>query len=398
MEKVRIATVGASGYGRIYYEQILRLVDEGKVEFKGIVIRTPAKVPAALAILQPRGVPVFSSTEELYEACRGELDLICFPTGIQDHERMMKEALAQGLDVLVEKPVSGSIDSVRRMIKTEEQSNNWVVVGFQHMAAREIHKLKRMILKGAIGELQRVSIMGIWPRDDSYYNRNNWAGKVRSDGEFVLDSPVNNAFAHFLNIGLFLAGDSFDKTARVRQASCELYRVRPVELFDVCSIRFVTGKNVSVVCQFAHTADKNCDPRIEVVGSKGRAVWKYREQAFRIETSAGAVVEERGGEPITRMFDDLVEKYSNPETFTCSLKLAGAHSYCVSLLYKHQQIHDVSRDFVLRTEPDGQYILENVAGFMTEAFERGVLLSELGTVPWAVPPVSFDAEEDLSIA
>lgn len=397
MKKVRIASVGASGYGRIYYRQILRLVDEGKADFKAIVIRSPAKVPDDVKLLEQRQVQIVPSMDALYSACGKDLDLMCLPTGIQDHEPMMKEALNRGLNVLVEKPVSGSIDSVRRMIQAQKQAKNWVVVGFQHMAAREIHKLKQALLGGKIGALQRVSIMGIWPRNDSYYNRNNWAGKAKSGGEFVLDSPVNNAFAHFLNIGLFLAGDSFDKTSRIKQASSELYRVRSVEMFDACSIRFVTDRGISILCHFTHAAEKNSDPQIEVVGSKGRAIWKYREQEYRIECSDGTLIEEKSGEPITQMFDDLIEKQTHPAQFTCSLELGGAHAYCVSLLYKHQRIQDIAKNFVVRIEPEGQYILQDVERFITQAFAQGKLLSELGNVPWAVSPVSFDAEENLCI-
>ena len=55
---------------------------------------------------------------------------------------------------------------------------------------------------------RRITVRAQWPRGASYYARNNWAGRLRVGSAWVLDSPVNNAFAHFLMLALFWAGDT----------------------------------------------------------------------------------------------------------------------------------------------------------------------------------------------
>jgi len=45
-----------------------------------------------------------------------------------------------------------------------------------------------------------------WQRDENYYRRSGWAGKIKDKkGNWILDSPANNAMAHFLRRFLALS-------------------------------------------------------------------------------------------------------------------------------------------------------------------------------------------------
>ena len=54
--------------------------------------------------------------------------------------------------------------------------------------------------------------MPLWPRDERYYSRNGWAGVKRTnDGTWILDSPTNNACAHFLHNMFYVLGDRIER-------------------------------------------------------------------------------------------------------------------------------------------------------------------------------------------
>ena len=149
------------------------------------------------------------------------------------------------MNVLVEKPVSTTTASVDRMIATANAHPDLsVTVGFQHMADRNIRRIKETILSGRLGRIQSIRFHGFWPRGDAYYGRNNWAGKIASPatGALILDSPANNAFAHYLNIALFLAADKLEATAEPVITAARLLRARrTIETFDTCAIDFNAG-------------------------------------------------------------------------------------------------------------------------------------------------------------
>jgi len=96
-------------------------------------------------------------------------------------------------------------------------------VGFQDAYTQTTAKLKSRILAGEWGVIRSVRVIGAWPRPASYYQRNSWAGRIRVGESWVLDSPISNGLAHFLNLALYLAGPAPDDRRAIRRPG-----VRPV--------------------------------------------------------------------------------------------------------------------------------------------------------------------------
>ena len=95
----------------------------------------------------------------------------------------------------------------------------------------------------------------------SYYNRNDWAGRIKSDsGEWVLDSPANNAMAHYLHNALYVLGETPTTSARPISVQAELYRANPIENYDAAVLRVMTDKNVEVLFYGAHTVPDEAHP------------------------------------------------------------------------------------------------------------------------------------------
>jgi predicted dehydrogenase len=86
-------------------------------------------------------------------------------------------ALQSGANVLVEKPLAGSVAEVEAVNAAELKSQRFVAVGFQDLYEPGTAWLKSELLKGRIGEITSVRFLGLWPRRRSYFTRNDWAGR-----------------------------------------------------------------------------------------------------------------------------------------------------------------------------------------------------------------------------
>ncbi len=106
---------------------------------------------------------------------RGRIDLCLIPTGIHWHARMTIAALEAGANVLVEKPLAGSSAEVAAVRAAEQRAGRFVAVGCQDFYEPGTTWLQAEVRRGAIGAIQSVRMLGLWPRDRAYFARNNWA-------------------------------------------------------------------------------------------------------------------------------------------------------------------------------------------------------------------------------
>ncbi len=355
------ALIGVSGYGAIYLREFRALAEQKKIRLAAVVIRNPDKVRGVYEELLAEGVQIFPSDVAMYEQLKGKLDLVGIPTAINCHEAMMNRALDAGASVMLEKPVAGSLEEVDRMIAAEKRyPGQFVAVGFQHSYGKEFQDLQRRIIDGEFGRIRQITVAGVWPRNDAYYCRNNWAGKqFAADGTPVWDSPVNNAFAHFLNISLFLSAAEAGKSAAGKLLHADLWRARPeIETFDSCKIELMAN-GVLIRNFFSHTGRENINPVIRLEGENGFAEWRCGDKMY-IYDRYGRLQEEYSlTEPHPRMFQSVFSRLNDPEAFTYSLTEAGNHAAIVEEL-KKIPVKDVNPSLIERRKSDGQFITESV--------------------------------------
>jgi len=104
-------------------------------------------------------------------------------------------AIQAGANVLVEKPLAGSVGEAETIELVSRETRKFVAVGFQHLYMPGTCALKDAIFNGKIGSLVRVNGLASSPRNLSYSWRNSWAGRLFLNGHPVYDSPLKNAFA-----------------------------------------------------------------------------------------------------------------------------------------------------------------------------------------------------------
>ncbi len=372
--KVKTALVGINGYAKVHLNNLQRLVNSGKIALSAAVVLPHERTPENTAYFESVGCRVFGTLDEMFAQSQEKPDLVCIPTGIASHEPLTKCCLAHGANVLVEKPAAGSLAAVDRMRQAEADSGKFVAIGFQHIYSPELQSVKRDLLAGKFGCLKSISVMGIWPRADAYYSRNSWAGKLKTaSGDQVLDSPANNAFAHYLNLPLFFTGTVFGRSGHPVEVTGQLYRARKsIESFDTCGIQLKTEEGIPIHAYFSHASLENHNPEIRIECEKAVLTLDFGDNVKRVCTPNGTLLEE-GRLPAAHvdMFRDVMEKVSDRSVFTCTLDIAREHTFCIEELHRHCQVMDIPEHLLSVEEESGQFVVRDLYKTFRDCFLTG---------------------------
>ncbi len=336
--------------------------------------------------LETRGVPHYLSLDDCYR--NHAADLVILATPIHRHADQTILALEHGSHVLCEKPAAATAWDVDRMIEAEAQSGRRVAVGFQWSFTSSIRRLKQDIRDGVFGKPVRLRSLCLWPRDESYYNRNDWAGRLRDKaGHLVLDSPVNNAMAHDLHNLLYLIGADAASSAEPVELVAEAYRANEIDSFDTAAVRVHTESGVEVLFLGSHAVSEESDP------------------AFTLEFTSGVVRYDGGYAPIAARFGEgLTKEYPSPQQephaaklwafleaitqrgpVACGLEAARAHTVCVGGVHASVPTAAVfPAEIIKRSGSPGRKLTyaQGLAETLRECYTQAALPGELG-VPWA---------------
>lgn len=321
---LKVALTGAGGWGNTHIDKYLRLAEEGLITFAGAADVNPAN----LERVQSLGIPTFTSDTEMYQTVHP--DLVSIAAGIPFHPQLQANALAHGVNVLMEKPAAATVAEVEKMIADAAQYPElFALIAFQFIYTPETAALKELIQSGKYGRVRSVSVRGATKRDDTYYARNRWAGKIMLNGKPVFDSPLSNAFAHYLNLALFLTDTEVDHLEDVNLMRAR----RDIENFDSCIFRAAGSNGVDVNVYFSHTVEKPVWPHLII--TLDHAVIQWHTNEWFVTTSPENIAEHMifADDPQYEMFKSVVQLAETGRAAhnICTLQEAMKHTRCVAM-------------------------------------------------------------------
>ncbi|OJV17575.1 MAG: hypothetical protein BGO12_13115 [Verrucomicrobia bacterium 61-8] len=378
---VRLALIGVGGMGAYHLNFIRELEEQGLVKLAAVADPLLA-ARSAREDFESRGVHCHSDYRDMLD--RNELDAVQIAAPISLHFAMVKDCLARRLFVNLEKPPVPLIQQLNELIRLDRTIR--VSVGFQHICSPQIHALKRWILAGKLGVLREIRIAGSWPRTSDYYAR-PWSGRMAFAGEPVYDGPATNAMAHLIHNVMFLAGDQSESFARPWDIQAELYRVRPIESYDLVCLRgsFVSG--MSFTASLSHVTEKAVPFCVEVSGSED---WvRIGNDGKTVESSSG--IHEFPDAPDLNAFSAYHRQFIEfaagvrsrpPSTLQDCLGFIMATN---GALVSSGGIHDIPSEFtrIYGMGGDMGYDVPGLTDLLEGSLREGRLFSELGA-PWAV--------------
>lgn len=391
--EVTLLVVSIGGYGHYYLKTVFDEFPKGKAFVCGVVDPYAEKT-AVFGEVQKRGIPVFSNIEEFY-AAGNSADLVVISSPIQFHVPQSCVALKNGSNVLCDKPICATVQEVDELIKTRDEICKWVMIGYQWSYSKAIQSLKKDIKKGLFGKPIRLKTLCLWPRDDNYYHRNNWAGKIKDDsGKWVLDSPVNNAVAHFFHNMFYVLGDEKNKSAIPKEVTAECYRANPIENYDTAACRILTTGGSEVMFYVSHATKDQIGPIFHFEFED--AIITYGDPTNEIIARFKNGPKKNYGAPddtpqFFKLFQavDRVNKFS---PIVCGLEAARSQTLAMNGVQESVgEVLDFPKLLINRNEIEKRWWITDLDKNLLEAYEKNLLLHEIG-LSWARSGKAIDLE------
>jgi predicted dehydrogenase len=124
-KKLRAAVIGVGYLGRFHAQKYAALsAAEGGVELVGVVDAHPE---TAQRVAQELGVAAFTDYRELLDA--GRVDLVSVASTTESHHAVARDFLAAGVHVLVEKPITVTVEQADELIALADARHLVLQVG-----------------------------------------------------------------------------------------------------------------------------------------------------------------------------------------------------------------------------------------------------------------------------
>ncbi len=409
MKPLRFVVVGLGGYGLVHIDAVKWLADQGLAKLVGVVALDIDRKqrPALVESLIEQNVTFYDSVEHFTSAGLATADVLTVPVGINMHVPMSIAAMQAGLHVYCEKPVAATVQEVNRLIATEKKTGRRIAIGFQHIYSNSISRLKSRICNGRLGKVHSFVLICGWPRSHQYYTRNEWTGKLRVRGDWILDSPANNAHAHYVLNTLYLCSTVPGKAANPREVQAELYRANKIEGPDTVQMKIVTDEGSKGFIILTHANGRPNDPYMQLDCENGTAYWQTDNGNTFIRYKDGSteefdnVIHEKWR---YEGFRDFVSAILDERSPLCTPELSRSHTLTINAMHEScPEIHSIPDEYISETEdwemfpPDTKGMFRRVRlldEHMKIALNERSFFSELG-IPWAKvsPPTPFNVEK-----
>lgn len=238
MKTFRLAIIGAGAIGRIHIEEALKhdscdLVaivdpsDAGKALAAKAGVRCFGDYKAMLTEIKPQGVIVATPN-----STHLEIGTFCFDSGAV---------------VLMEKPISDTVESARKLCEVAERCKLPLLVGHHRRHNPILRRAREIMQSGKLGSLVSATVLATWLKPDEYYEM-AWR---RSKG----GGPVLINMIHEIDTLRFLMGE----IESVQAASANKARGFEVEDTAAVILRFRNGALATISVSDAATTPWNWD-------------------------------------------------------------------------------------------------------------------------------------------
>ena len=171
MNKIKVGFIGLGNRGGMYYDFATRNSDLCE-----IVAACDFIVEQQLSRFEFKDVPhVFTNTDDLF-AAKLDLDLLCISSMDKYHFSDCKRAIELGYNILLEKPISCTLEEVLELQQMAKEKGVKIIVCHVLRYTMFYKEIKRLISEGTLGHIININAtenVGYWHQCHSYV-RGNW--------------------------------------------------------------------------------------------------------------------------------------------------------------------------------------------------------------------------------
>ncbi|MGI6542717.1 MAG: Gfo/Idh/MocA family protein [Limnochordia bacterium] len=390
----RVALIGFGGYGRVHIRALQAMEKEGLAALHAIAEINQEAYGEQLALWREKGVHIYTDWREMLAEC--ECDIVAVATPLHLHREMVITALEAGYPVLCEKSAAVTVQDAIAMAQTAAHSGLLCGIDFQLLASDAVGKLKQLIAAGSLGEVKRISGVGLGNRSDQYYQRASWAGKFRIGDKYVLDGPMDNAFAHMLNNMLYIAAPAPGQLAAPVKVRASMYRAQPLaEMEDTAAVWVKTKEGPELLYLATYNNAVNKPHYYRVEGTLGTAVVENNQLVVTKQGRREVLSTQAMNGKTEDIYRNFIRGLTHNETLFSaideSIKLAKAQN---GAYISSGRIHPIPEPYYSRVpiEGDTATVYADIADVFMRCVEQHILPADLAA-PWAVDVREVDVTD-----
>ena len=152
-------TIGIIGTGWIAESHVHALKQMADVEIVALADLVPGKAEAFAKKFDIKSARIYGSDAELLDAEKG-LDGVCVCTYNTQHAPCAINALNHGVNVMLEKPFTVTLDEAIEVMRAEKKSGKILTIGFQPRMSENMKMIKKVVESGELGDVYYIQAGG----------------------------------------------------------------------------------------------------------------------------------------------------------------------------------------------------------------------------------------------
>ena len=253
MKKIKFAVIGCGHIGKRHAEMICRNENAELVALIDVKNREELN-------LEKFNVPFFNSLQDFFQSSI-EVDVVNIATPNGFHSSQALECLGQKKNVVIEKPMALSKQDAEKVLFRALNVHCQVFAVMQNRFSPPSVWIKDLIESKVLGKINLVQLNCFWNRDDRYYTKDSWHGKLHLDG-----GTLFTQFSHFIDLMFWLFGDISNISKKLVDFNHE--QLTEFEDTGIIHFDFING-GIGCLNYSTSVWDKNLESSMTIIGQNG---------------------------------------------------------------------------------------------------------------------------------
>jgi UDP-N-acetyl-2-amino-2-deoxyglucuronate dehydrogenase len=253
MKKIKFAVIGCGHIGKRHAEMICRNDDAELVALIDVKKREDLNI-------EKFNVPFFNSLNDFFKSSI-DVDVVNIATPNGFHSSQALECLDQKKHVVIEKPIALSKQDAEKVLFKSLNVHCQVFAVMQNRFSPPSVWIKDIVESKVLGKINLVQLNCFWNRDDRYYTKDSWHGKLDLDG-----GTLFTQFSHFIDLMFWLFGDISNINKKLVDFNHE--QLTEFEDTGIIHFDFING-GIGCLNYSTSVWDTNLESSMTIIGQKG---------------------------------------------------------------------------------------------------------------------------------
>ncbi|WP_456298275.1 Gfo/Idh/MocA family protein [Alkalibacter mobilis] len=201
----------------------------------------------------------YTDYKTMLKEVKPDLVAICTESGL--HGNIALDCIEEGCNLIIEKPITLSIEEADKIIEKAKQKNVKVCACHQNRFNKSVQKIREAVDKNRFGKLFYGTAHIRWNRGYEYYSRAKWRGTWEQDGGALMNQCIHN-----IDLLRWMMGDEITEVVGMTDNLSHDYI--EAEDLGIALVRFANG-SYGIIEGTTDIYPQNLEETLYIFGEKG---------------------------------------------------------------------------------------------------------------------------------